>query len=63
MTTDRTYGRYVFGLGVVAMAILGFVLGDFIPGQPLPKWFPDRTVLAYAAMPPTLARWGMGIDG
>ena len=21
------------------------------------------TVLAYAAMPPTLARWGMGIDG
>jgi hypothetical protein len=52
MTADqpaRTYGRYVFGLGVVAMAILGFVLGDFIPGQPLPKGFPDRTVLAYAA--------------
>lgn len=42
------YGRYVFALGVVALAILGFALGDFIPGQPLPKWFPDRVPLAYA---------------
>jgi uncharacterized membrane protein len=43
-----TLGRYVFGLGVIALAVLGFVLGDFIPGQPLPRWFPDRTILAYA---------------
>jgi uncharacterized membrane protein len=52
MTSEEpatAYGRYVFGLGVVAMGILGFALGDFIPGQPLPKWSPDRTVLAYAA--------------
>lgn len=52
MTADqqaRQYGRYVFGLGVIALAVLGFVLGDFIPGQPPPKGFPDRTVLAYAA--------------
>ena len=48
--TDRggAYGWRVFGLGVIAMAVLGFALGDFIPGQPLPKWFPDRMVLAYA---------------
>jgi uncharacterized membrane protein YphA (DoxX/SURF4 family) len=45
----RAYGRYVFGLGVLALAVLAFVLGDFIPGQPVPKAFPERTVLAYAA--------------
>lgn len=64
MTADqpgRHYGRYVFGLGVVALAVLGFVLGDFIPGQPLPKGFPERTVLAYAAATLMLAT-GLGLE-
>jgi len=55
------YGRYVFGLGVIALAILGFALGDFIPGQPLPKGFPDRTALAYAAAAFMLAA-GLGLE-
>ncbi len=39
----------VFGLGLVAVSIAGFYWGDFVSGQPVPKWIPDRTVLAYAA--------------
>jgi uncharacterized membrane protein len=33
----------------MALAVIGLVLGDFLPGQAVPKSFPDRTVLAYAA--------------
>jgi uncharacterized membrane protein YphA (DoxX/SURF4 family) len=47
--TTRAIGPRVYSLGVMAMAILGLFLGDFINGQPVPKTFPDRTVLAYAA--------------
>jgi len=43
-----TLGWRVYGLGVVALAVVGFALGDFIPGQPVPPWVPGRTVLAYA---------------
>jgi uncharacterized membrane protein len=43
------FGRYVLGLGVVAIALVGLVWGDFVPGQPVPKDFPERTALAYAA--------------
>jgi uncharacterized membrane protein len=39
----------VFGLGLVAVSIAGFYWGDFVSGQPVPKWIPDRTALAYAA--------------
>lgn len=39
----------VYGLGIIAFSIIGFVWGDFISGQPVPKWFPERTALAYAA--------------
>lgn len=51
MTEKATpaFGWRAYGLGVVAMAVLGLALGDFIPGQPVPKAFPDRAVLAYAA--------------
>lgn len=42
-------GARVLGLGVVALAIICFVWGDFESGQPVPKSFPDRTALAYAA--------------
>ncbi|WP_372782184.1 hypothetical protein [Phenylobacterium sp.] len=43
------FGRPVFALGVIALAAVGLALGDFLPGQAVPKAFPDRTALAYAA--------------
>jgi uncharacterized membrane protein YphA (DoxX/SURF4 family) len=52
MTAKRTtiaIGSHVYALGIVALAILGLVMGDFLAGQPVPKTFPDRTALAYAA--------------
>jgi uncharacterized membrane protein YphA (DoxX/SURF4 family) len=42
-------GWRVYGLGVMVLAMVGLVLGDFLPGQPVPKSFPERTALAYAA--------------
>ncbi len=42
-------GWRILGLGVIAFAAIGFVWGDFLSGQPVPKWFPERTALAYAA--------------
>jgi uncharacterized membrane protein YphA (DoxX/SURF4 family) len=39
----------VYGLGVMALGILCLVWGDFVLGQPVPKDFPARTALAYAA--------------
>ncbi len=49
MTAERiSIGGRVYGLGVMAMAMLCLVWGTFDPGQPVPKDFPDRTVLAYA---------------
>jgi len=43
------FGWRVYGLGVMALGMVCLALGDFHPGQPVPKDFPDRTVLAYAA--------------
>src|ERR1700722_6369294 len=43
------FGWRVYGLGIVAMAALCLAWGTFDPGQPVPKTFPDRTALAYAA--------------
>ncbi len=42
-------GRRVFGAGVMALAVVALVRGDFDLGQPVPAGFPARTVLAYAA--------------
>jgi uncharacterized membrane protein YphA (DoxX/SURF4 family) len=39
----------VYGLGVMALALVCLAWGDFDPGQPVPKDFPARTALAYAA--------------
>ncbi len=39
----------VYGLGVMAVAAVCLAWADFDPGQPVPKGFPDRTALAYAA--------------
>jgi len=41
------FGWRVYGLGVIALALVSFALGNFDPGQPVPKSLPDRTVLAY----------------
>jgi uncharacterized membrane protein YphA (DoxX/SURF4 family) len=39
----------VYGLGVMALALVGLAWGAFDPGQPVPKNFPDHTALAYVA--------------
>lgn len=44
-----TFGWRVLGVGVMALGLLALALGTFDPGQPVPKAFPDRMVLAYAA--------------
>jgi hypothetical protein len=52
MTTEATtkaFGWRVYGVGVMALAIVCLALGDFLPGQTVPKGFPDRTALAYAS--------------
>jgi uncharacterized membrane protein YphA (DoxX/SURF4 family) len=47
--TTRAFGWRVYGLGVMALALVCVAWGDFDPGQPVPKSFPARTALAYAA--------------
>ena len=52
MTAEKTtmaFGWRVYGLGVMALGMICLAFGDFHPGQPVPKDFPYRTVLAYAA--------------
>ena len=44
-----TFGRRVYGLGVMALSAVSLAWGDFDPGQPVPKSFPDRATLASAA--------------
>ncbi len=51
MTTEKAtmpFGWRVYGLGVMALGVVCLALGDFDPGQPVPKDFPIRTALAYA---------------
>jgi len=47
--TTTTFGWRVYGLGVIALGAVCLAFGDFHPGQPVPKDFPERTALAYAA--------------
>jgi hypothetical protein len=52
MTADKpttAFGWRIYGLGIIAMALLCLAWGTFDPGQPVPKNFPERTALAYAA--------------
>jgi uncharacterized membrane protein YphA (DoxX/SURF4 family) len=52
MTAEKptlAIGWRVYGLGVSALAVVCLMIGDFDPGQPMPKGIPDRTVMAYAA--------------
>jgi uncharacterized membrane protein len=44
-----TYGWRVWGLGVVAIALLSLAWGTFNPGQPVPDDLPAYTALSYAA--------------
>ena len=47
--TTAVFGWRVYGLGVISLAIVCLVWGDFVLGQPVPKNFPARTALACAA--------------
>jgi hypothetical protein len=48
-TEKTTFGWRVYGLGVIALALICLAWGNFDSGQPVPKAFPHRTALAYAA--------------
>jgi uncharacterized membrane protein YphA (DoxX/SURF4 family) len=43
------YGWRIYGLGLIALSLVCLVWGGFDPGQPVPKDFPARIALAYAA--------------
>ena len=45
--TATGLGWRVYGLGIIALGLVCLAFGDFHPGQPVPKDFPERTVLAY----------------
>ncbi len=52
MTAEKksmTFGWCVYALGVMALGGVCLAFGDFHPGQPMPKDFPGRTLLAYTA--------------
>jgi uncharacterized membrane protein YphA (DoxX/SURF4 family) len=52
MTAEKktmAFGWRVYGLGVMALSLVCLAWGTFDPGQPVPKAFPNRTALAYAA--------------
>lgn len=49
MQTPTGIGWRVYGLGIVALGLVCLAFGDFHPGQPVPRDFPGRTGLAYAA--------------
>jgi uncharacterized membrane protein len=46
-STAIVLGWRVFGIGAMALGLVCLAFGDFHPGQPVPKDFPDRTLLAY----------------
>jgi hypothetical protein len=51
MTTEKTplaIGWRLYGVAVMTLGVVCLAWGDFEPGQPVPKAFPDRTTLAYA---------------
>jgi uncharacterized membrane protein len=44
--SGTTFGWRVYGLGAIALGVVCLATGDFHPGQPVPKDFPARSVLA-----------------
>lgn len=53
--TKMALGRYVYGLGVIALALFALAEGGFDPGQPVPANFPSRPFWAFAAIAVMLA--------
>src|SRR5271163_1649749 len=47
--TRMDFGWRAYGLGVMALGMVCLAWGKFDPGQPVPRDFPDRAALAYAA--------------
>jgi uncharacterized membrane protein len=47
--TTIPIGWRVYSLGVMLLGLVSLVAGDFVLGQPVPRAFPHRTALAYAA--------------
>src|ERR1051325_2244632 len=47
--STMTFGWRVFGLGIIALALVCLAFGSFDPGQAVPKSFPGYTALAYTA--------------
>jgi uncharacterized membrane protein len=43
-----TLGYRLYGLSIIAVALVALAYADFDPGHPVPKTFPARTTLAYA---------------
>jgi uncharacterized membrane protein len=48
MMNNAAFGWRIYGLGIIALAVICLIWGDFNGGQPVPKAFPARTALAYA---------------
>jgi uncharacterized membrane protein YphA (DoxX/SURF4 family) len=44
--TTASLGWRVFGVGAMALGLVCLAFGDFHPGQPVPKDFPARAILA-----------------
>ena len=62
MADNRSaFGWRVYGFGIIALAVICLIFGDFNGGQPVPKAFPARTKLAYAMGIFTLA-CGLAIE-
>lgn len=43
------FGRVALGLGVMGLALICLMWGDFVPGQPVVRTIPHRVLLAYCA--------------
>ncbi len=46
--SSTEFGWRVYGLGIMALALVCFAFGGFDPGQPVPKTFPERALLGTA---------------
>ncbi len=47
--TTIPIGWRVYSVGVMLLGLVSLAIGDFVFGQPVPRSFPHRTALAYAA--------------
>jgi uncharacterized membrane protein len=47
--SNMKFGRYILGLGIIAIALVDLIWDQFVYGQPVPKDLPGQAKLAYAA--------------